>query len=92
MTQQSFCRYFKSKTKKTYIRFLMEVRIGAACRLLVEDEKNVAEVSYECGYNNISHFNHQFKSITGKNPLEYKRDYMKINTIAPAEEMHSSGI
>ncbi|MEJ0103696.1 MAG: AraC family transcriptional regulator [Bacteroidota bacterium] len=84
MTRQSFCRYFKSKTKKTYIQFLVEVRIGSACRLLVEDEKNVAGISYECGYNNISHFNHQFKFITGKKPLEYKRDYMKNNVMASA--------
>jgi AraC-like DNA-binding protein len=77
MTRQSFCRYFKNKTQKTYVRFLMEVRIGYACRLLVEDEKNVAEISYDSGYNNISHFNHQFKLITGKKPLEYKKDYLK---------------
>ncbi|MEO7766456.1 MAG: AraC family transcriptional regulator [Ferruginibacter sp.] len=77
MTRESFCRYFKSKTKKTYVQFLMEVRIGYACRLLVEDEKNVAEISYECGYNTISHFNHQFKSITAKKPLEYRKDYLK---------------
>jgi len=77
MTRQSFCRYFKNKTRKTYIQFLMEVRIGHACRLLVEDEKNVKEISYDCGYNNISHFNHQFKLITKKKPLEYKRDYLK---------------
>jgi AraC-like DNA-binding protein len=79
MTRQSFCRYFKSKTKKTYVQFLMEVRIGYACRLLIEDEKNVSEISYDAGYNNISHFIHQFKTITGKTPLEYKRDYMRVN-------------
>ena len=55
----------------------MEVRIGHACRLLSEDEKNVAEISYEAGYNNISHFNHQFKLITKKKPLEYKKHYLK---------------
>ena len=77
MTPQSFCRFFKSRTKKTYIQFLMEVRIGSACRLLIEDEKTVAEICYECGYNNISHFNRQFKYTTGKKPLEYKRDYLK---------------
>lgn len=64
MTRQSFCRYFKSKTNKTYVRFLMEVRIGYACRLLVEDEKNVSEICYESGYGNLSHFIHQFKLIT----------------------------
>ncbi len=77
MTIQSFCRYFKNKTGKTYIQFLMEVRIGHACRMLVEEEKNVSEVCYECGYNNMSHFNHQFKSITKKTPLEYRAGYLK---------------
>lgn len=81
MTMQSFCRYFKNKTKKTYIQFLMEVRIGYACRLLAEDEKNVSEICYECGYNNISHFNHQFKIITKKKPLEYKMDYVKMQSV-----------
>lgn len=81
MTMQSFCRYFKNKTNKTYIQFLMEVRIGYACRLLVEDEKNVSEVCYECGYNNMSHFNHQFKAITKKTPLEYKNDYLRMQLV-----------
>lgn len=84
LTPQSFCRYFKSRTNKTYIRFLTEVRIGAACRMLVEEENNVSEISYVCGYNNISHFNHQFKCITRKNPLEYKRDYLDNNMLQPA--------
>jgi AraC-like DNA-binding protein len=82
MTIQSFCRYFKNKTKKTYIQFLMEVRIGYACRLLVEEEKNVSEICYECGYNNISHFNHQFKAITKKSPLKYKMDYMEMQLVS----------
>jgi AraC-like DNA-binding protein len=77
MTRQSFCRYFKNKTNKTYIQFLMEVRIGYACRLLVEDEKNVSEIGYECGYNNISNFNQQFKLITKRKPLEYKKHFLK---------------
>lgn len=88
MTIQSFCRYFKKNTKKTYIQFLMEVRIGHACRLLAEDDRNVSQICYECGYENISHFNHQFKMITKKTPLKYKMYYLKIlsdqmnNTIA----------
>ena len=77
MGKHSFCRYFKSKTKKTYIQFLMEVRIGNACRLLVEEEFNMTEVGYACGYNNISHFYHQFKALTKKNPMDYRSNYLK---------------
>ncbi|MDF2193508.1 AraC family transcriptional regulator [Paraflavitalea sp. CAU 1676] len=87
MTRQSFCRYFKSKTNKTYVRFLMEVRIGYACRLLVEDEKNVSEICYESGYGNLSHFIHQFKLITRKKPLEYKKEYLRAELAALPDPM-----
>ena len=80
MGKHSFCRYFKSKTKKTYVQFLMEVRIGHACRLLVEEEYNIGEIGYTCGYNNISHFYHQFKNITHKNPLDYRHSYLQAKT------------
>jgi AraC-like DNA-binding protein len=78
MGKHSFCRYFKEKTKKTYIQFLMEVRIGKACRLLLEDDMNVAEVCYSSGFNSISHFNHQFKAIKNKSPMEYKQSYLNL--------------
>lgn len=81
MGKHSFCRYFKEKTKKTYIQFLMEVRIGKACRLLIEDDMNIAEVCYSCGYNSISHFNHQFKAIKNQSPYEYKRGYIDLVTV-----------
>lgn len=76
MTRYSFCRFFKRKTRKTYVEFLMEIRIGTARRLLVEEEKNVTEICYACGFNNLSHFHLHFKKITGMRPLEYKRNYL----------------
>ncbi|MDP9079912.1 MAG: AraC family transcriptional regulator [Bacteroidota bacterium] len=85
MGKHSFCRYFKSKTKKTYIQFLMEVRIGNACRLLVEEDFNMAEIGYACGYNNISHFYHQFKAFTKKKPLDYRNNYLKTEALRPTE-------
>lgn len=78
MGKHSFCRYFKEKTKKTYMQFLMEVRIGKACRLLIEEDMNITEVCYSCGYNGISHFNHQFKAIKNQSPYEYKRRYTNL--------------
>src|SRR5690625_737955 len=81
MSKHSFSRFFRDKTKKTYSRFLMEVRIGKACRLLIEEDMNIAEICYSCGYNSISHFNHQFKAIKKKSPCDYKKEF---NTLLPA--------
>lgn len=79
LSRQSFCRYFKKKTRKTYFQFLTEVRIGHACSILIDNEKSVSEICYACGYNNPSNFNQQFKMITKKTPVQYKRDYLANN-------------
>jgi AraC-like DNA-binding protein len=76
LSEQSFCRYFKSRVKKTFSEFLIEIRIGKACKLLAETNKSVAEICYDCGYNSFSNFNRHFKSITGKTPLEHRKHYM----------------
>lgn len=71
----SFCRYFKQRTGKTFMDFLIEVRIGNACKLLMEDEMNINEIAYACGYNNISNFFHQFKALKGCSPSRYQKNY-----------------
>lgn len=75
LTPQSFCRYFKSRIKKSFSRFLIEVRTGHTCKLLAETNKTVADICYECGYNNFSNFNRHFKSVTKKTPLSYRKNY-----------------
>ena len=67
----AFCRYFKLHTRKSFISFLNEFRIGIACKKLLEKDKNVTEICYQTGFNNISNFNRQFKSVTGFTPSQY---------------------
>ncbi|GAB3527650.1 AraC family transcriptional regulator [Pontibacter brevis] len=71
MSTNAFCRYFKQHTRKTFSSFLNEIRIGHACRLLIEDRWNIRETAFECGFDNISYFNRQFKDITSYTPTEY---------------------
>ena len=71
MNRESFCRYFKSRTQKTFIHFLNEVRIGHACRLMTEGETHIAGLAYQCGFNSLSNFNRFFKEIKGVAPREH---------------------
>ena len=73
MTPNSFCRYFKTMTKKTFCGFLNELRIKYACKLLQADNISVTNAAFECGYNNLSHFNRQFKLTTGQTPRNFQR-------------------
>jgi AraC-like DNA-binding protein len=75
LVPQSFCRYFKQHTNKTFSQFLAEVRIGQACKLLAENKKTVIDIAYEVGYNHFSSFNKQFKTIMGTTALKYKKSY-----------------
>lgn len=78
MTPPAFCNYFKKRTKKTYISFLNEIRIGAACQKLIMTDKNVLEICFESGFNTVANFNSQFLKVKGITPLKYRKSYRKI--------------
>ena len=73
MTVNSFCRYFKRRTRKSYIDFLTEVRIGQACKLLQHDDRSISQVCFEVGFNNLSNFNRKFKELNDCTPSEFRR-------------------
>lgn len=77
LNESSFCRYFKSRTHKTFSRFLNEIRIANACKLLINSNMTISEVCYKTGYNNISYFTRQFKLITNLTAREYAKKYLK---------------
>lgn len=75
MSPTALCRYFKKHTSKTLFAFLNEIRIGHACKLMIEENVAISNASYESGYNNLSHFNYQFKRIMKVTPTEYVSAY-----------------
>lgn len=78
MTVPSFCRYFKKTTGKTFTEFVNEFRIVHACKLLSEEKHTIADVCFESGFNNFSHFNRLFKEKTGKSPNTYRKAVEKV--------------
>ena len=74
-SKATFCRFFRQRTRKTFTRFLNEVRIANARRLLLKTDLNVSQICYESGFNNVSNFNRQFKRITGLTPKAYLKKY-----------------
>jgi AraC-like DNA-binding protein len=72
MTETSFCRYFKSRTLKHFTQFLNEIRIAYACRLLSNSNYTVSSACFESGFNNLSYFYRQFKTIMKISPQQYQ--------------------
>lgn len=78
MSPNSFCRYFKARTKKRYSAFLLEIRVSHACKLLAETGYSIAVIAYESGFMNVSNFNRHFKLIIGKTPFQYRAQLLSV--------------
>lgn len=76
----AFCRYFKKHTGKTFLSFLNEIRISNACKLMVEENMSISRASIESGFNNLSHFNDQFKRLMKITPSDYLSAYRSSNS------------
>lgn len=73
MTEQSFCRFFRNRTGKSFSQYLLDQRISYACTLLIQTDKSISEISDSCGYKSSSHFCKVFKDQMHQSPYQYKR-------------------
>ena len=73
MNASAFCRYFKSKTGKSFKNYILDMRIGYACKLLLMEDISISQLSSQCGFETISHFNKTFKKNTGYVPSQYRK-------------------
>lgn len=79
MTETSFSRFFKSRTGVSFIDCLNEIRLGNATRMLIDTTSAVAEIAYDCGFNNISNFNRLFKKKKNVTPKEFRESYNNVD-------------
>ena len=77
MSPVAFSRFFRIRTNRTLSDYIADIRLGFAARLLVDTTKNISEICYECGFNNLSNFNRMFKAKRGSTPREFREMYKK---------------
>lgn len=75
MTESSFYKFIKKNTKKTFTQLLNEFRINHASKKIINTNKTIAQIAYECGYNNISYFNKRFKILMNNTPIQFRNKY-----------------
>lgn len=81
MSEAAFSRFFKLHTGRTVSDYIIDIRLGYAARMLVDTNKNVSDISFLCGYNNLSNFNRVFKRKKGCSPTEFREYYHKTKVI-----------
>jgi len=86
MAKGSLCHFFKMNIGMTIFEYLNHVKVDFACRLLMDPDLSILKVGLSSGFNNISHFNKQFRKITGMTPLEYRKQFRGL----ALNEIHES--
>lgn len=76
MSNTTFFTSFKKRYRMTFKKYLLQIRIGYACQLLLDGSFNISQIGYESGFNNLSNFNRHFREIKGCTPKEYKKHHL----------------
>jgi AraC-like DNA-binding protein len=83
LTPQTFSRLFKRQTGYSFASYLVLTRVYAACTLLTQTHRQVTDICFDVGFNNIANFNRQFLKICGRTPSEYRRIAHRIASDSP---------
>ncbi len=86
MSIPAFCNYFKKSTRKKYIDFLNEIRIGFASNLIVNTATTIENACYECGFNTLANFNKQFMKVKNMTPSKYRAMFRFRESVVPGNE------
>jgi AraC-like DNA-binding protein len=74
MSNTAFCMAFKKIFRMTFKEYLLNIRVGYACKLLADASTNISQIAYNCGFENLSNFNRQFKKIKGITPTQFQNE------------------
>ena len=80
MGDEAFCRFFKKSMSKSFFTFVNEYRIHVACKFLIETNKQVNQIAYDCGYESLPFFYRQFQKFMHCSPLVFKKKYNMLRS------------
>jgi len=79
MSDSAFSHFFQKSAFRSFTQFLVDIRIGHACKLLLHTDETINQISFKSGFNNLANFNRLFKKYRSSTPVEYRRRYLEKN-------------
>ena len=73
LSPAGFSRFFRRAIGKPFVAYVNDLRVGEACRRLLETDATVAEIAFGVGFGNLSNFNRCFRLARGVAPREFRR-------------------
>jgi AraC-like DNA-binding protein len=80
LSDSAFSHFFKKCNNRNFSEFLIETRLGNACKLLIDTDHSVAQISFKSGFNNLANFNRSFKKKHQCSPKAFRNNYQLANS------------
>ena len=77
MNRSAFCSYFKRCKGMTFSQYVTQYRLNTACELLKHSQKQVSEICFTVGFNDLPHFVRVFTNTLGMSPSKYRRQFQQ---------------
>lgn len=74
ISKSYFSKRFKEVTGFGYKEYLISVRLKEACDLLLNTEKTITQIAFECGFNDSNYFGDAFRKTKGVSPHKYRKN------------------
>lgn len=79
MGESAFSHFFKKYTNKSFTQFLVDIRVGYACKLLLDTNETIAQICFRSGFNNLANFNRLFRKYRSCTPVQFRKRYKEKN-------------
>lgn len=88
LSPAAFSRFFRRAVGKTFRTYLADLRLGDACRQLLETDRPISHIAFEAGFGNLSTFNRTFRLARGLSPREYRLKGAETRVLPPPSRAH----
>lgn len=79
MSDSAFSHFFQKYAFRSYTQFIVDVRLGHACKLLLDTDETVGRICFKSGFNNLTNFNRLFKKYRHCTPVKFRQQYIGKN-------------
>lgn len=73
LSPAAFSQFFRRSLGTSYVHYVNELKIRNASRALLDTDQSITEVAYHAGFNNLSHFNAQFRRFRHLSPRAFRQ-------------------
>jgi AraC-like DNA-binding protein len=79
LSPSAFSHFFRKCTMKSFRRFIIDMRLGYTCKLLINTDYTISQICTKAGFNNTANFNRIFKKYHQCTPYAFRKRYQGMD-------------